>query len=278
MKRTAVGITLGLAGALAASHAVRGLLYGVGATDPATLAAVISLLLVVTIVACLLPAWRAARVSPLVALRGDWRPPRSGRRRRKREGHGGAAADLALHRDLAAVSGDEIPGDGQAQPGAVRPFAFVEAVEDPRQLVGGDAGTGVTHPDDDAAGSALRGDGDGRASLGVADRVRDQVRHHLADAQRIDVDEREVGRIVDVHRDTACGRLGRERAYGVAEEHGQVRRLLLQAQRAALGMGEGAQVLHQAGEEPGLFQHLAQARIVARIDPVEQALDPALHD
>ena len=71
VKRTVVGVALGLAGALAASRAVRGLLYGVGATDPVTYAAVIALLLAVTIVACLLPAWRAARVSPLVALRGD---------------------------------------------------------------------------------------------------------------------------------------------------------------------------------------------------------------
>ena len=71
VKRTVVGVGLGLAGALAASNAVRGLLYGVGATDPVTYAAVIALLLGVTIVACLLPAWRAARVSPLVALRGD---------------------------------------------------------------------------------------------------------------------------------------------------------------------------------------------------------------
>ncbi|HEU0108990.1 MAG TPA: ABC transporter permease [Vicinamibacteria bacterium] len=71
VKRTAVGVVLGLAGALAASHAVGGLLYGVGATDPVTYAAVVALLLTVTIVACLLPAWRAARVNPLVALRGD---------------------------------------------------------------------------------------------------------------------------------------------------------------------------------------------------------------
>jgi putative ABC transport system permease protein len=71
VRRTAVGVALGLAGALAASGAVRGLLYGVGATDPETYAAVIAVLVVVTIAACLLPAWRAARVNPLVALRGD---------------------------------------------------------------------------------------------------------------------------------------------------------------------------------------------------------------
>jgi putative ABC transport system permease protein len=66
-----VGVAIGLAGALAASRAVRGLLYGVGATDPVTYSAVIALLLAVTIAACLLPAWRASRVSPLAALRED---------------------------------------------------------------------------------------------------------------------------------------------------------------------------------------------------------------
>jgi putative ABC transport system permease protein len=71
VRRTAVGVVLGLAGALAASHAVRGMLYGVGVADPSTYAAVIALLVAVTVAACLLPAWRAAKVSPLVALRSD---------------------------------------------------------------------------------------------------------------------------------------------------------------------------------------------------------------
>jgi ABC-type antimicrobial peptide transport system permease subunit len=43
----------------------------VGATDPVTYAVVIALLVTVTVAACLLPAWRAARVNPLIALRGD---------------------------------------------------------------------------------------------------------------------------------------------------------------------------------------------------------------
>jgi len=71
VRRTAVGVAVGLAGALAASRAVRGMLYGVGATDPVTYAAVIALLVAVTVAACLLPAWRASRVSPLAALRED---------------------------------------------------------------------------------------------------------------------------------------------------------------------------------------------------------------
>jgi predicted permease len=71
LRRTVAGIVAGLAGALAATGAVRSLLFGVAATDPATYAGVVALLLVVTLLACLLPAWRAARVDPQVALRGE---------------------------------------------------------------------------------------------------------------------------------------------------------------------------------------------------------------
>jgi putative ABC transport system permease protein len=71
LRRTLAGIVAGLAGALAATGAVRSLLFGVGATDAATYGAVVALLLAVTVLACLLPAWRATRVDPQVALRGD---------------------------------------------------------------------------------------------------------------------------------------------------------------------------------------------------------------
>jgi len=71
VSRTAVGIALGAAGALAAGRWLRSLLYGVTATDPAVYAGVVAVLVAVTLAACLLPAWRAARVDPLVALRGD---------------------------------------------------------------------------------------------------------------------------------------------------------------------------------------------------------------
>jgi predicted permease len=65
----AVGIGAGLAGALAATRLLGAFLFGVGATDPATFAAVAALLLGVALLAAYIPSRRAARIDPLEALR-----------------------------------------------------------------------------------------------------------------------------------------------------------------------------------------------------------------
>lgn len=67
----AAGVVLGLLGALAAGRLARGFAYGVSAVEPGVLAAVAVLLGAVTLLASLLPARRAARVSPLVAMRAE---------------------------------------------------------------------------------------------------------------------------------------------------------------------------------------------------------------
>jgi putative ABC transport system permease protein len=59
-----------LAGALALNRLLGALLFGVGPTDPATLAAVASTMAIVAAVACGVPAWRASRVDPNLVLRG----------------------------------------------------------------------------------------------------------------------------------------------------------------------------------------------------------------
>ena len=65
------GIAVGLAAALAGSQVIASLLYGVSPRDPAVFAATTLTLLGVALVACWLPARRAARLSPLDALRTD---------------------------------------------------------------------------------------------------------------------------------------------------------------------------------------------------------------
>jgi putative ABC transport system permease protein len=66
-----IGAAIGVAGAVAVSRWIEGLLFGVTATDPATLASVVATLLAVAAVACYIPAWRATRVDPTTALRAE---------------------------------------------------------------------------------------------------------------------------------------------------------------------------------------------------------------
>jgi len=66
-----VGTAIGVAGSVALARWIQGLLFGVTATDPVTIAAVVATLLSVALVACYVPAWRATRVDPTMALRAE---------------------------------------------------------------------------------------------------------------------------------------------------------------------------------------------------------------
>ena len=64
-----IGAVVGLAGALMVSHGMTGLLYGVSPSDPLTFIGITAVLVLVALAACYIPARRAMRVDPIVALR-----------------------------------------------------------------------------------------------------------------------------------------------------------------------------------------------------------------
>jgi ABC-type antimicrobial peptide transport system permease subunit len=68
---TGAGLALGLTLAAAGTRAMKTMLYGVDAIDPATFGEVSALLCVIAVLACWVPARRASRVDPIVVLREE---------------------------------------------------------------------------------------------------------------------------------------------------------------------------------------------------------------
>ena len=71
MRLSLLGVVIGLIASFALKQLVEGLLFGVKATDPVTFVVIAALLTTVSLLACYLPARRAAQVDPMIALRGE---------------------------------------------------------------------------------------------------------------------------------------------------------------------------------------------------------------
>jgi ABC-type antimicrobial peptide transport system permease subunit len=71
LKLTIIGAGIGLLGAYVTTRAIASVLYGVSATDPLTFGFVSLLLIGVALFACYVPARRATKVEPLIALRNE---------------------------------------------------------------------------------------------------------------------------------------------------------------------------------------------------------------
>jgi putative ABC transport system permease protein len=66
-----LGAAVGLGGAAALAGLLRGMLFGIQPLDPLTFASGVALLLATATVACVVPAWRAVRIPPTMALRAE---------------------------------------------------------------------------------------------------------------------------------------------------------------------------------------------------------------
>jgi hypothetical protein len=112
----------------------------------------------------------------------------------------------------------------------------------------------------------------------VLQRVREQYREDLAQADRVHVDGWKRGRHVDRERQFGRFEPRLEHRADVADERGHIGRLPMQRKDPALRLRQRLQLLDQRGQDTRLLQHRKEVGVVARVDALDQALEVALDD
>jgi ABC-type antimicrobial peptide transport system permease subunit len=71
LRLTVIGLAIGTAGAFVLTRSLSALLFEISPLDPLSYSAAVVLLALVSICACLVPAWRASRVDPIIAMQSE---------------------------------------------------------------------------------------------------------------------------------------------------------------------------------------------------------------
>ena len=228
---------------------------------------------------------RADSAAGVALVGGRWREAAEARRRGQPDGERRPDADRALHVDRAAVQVDERLDDRQPEAGAgalalVR-RAAVEAVEQPPRLLGRDAAPGVGDGDRRRLGVGLEAQRDRALLRRVEVRVRDEVRHDLADPRR--VGERRRARVVDLQLEAlALGLQARlDHRRDLRDGLAQVDAARVDLELAGLDAGDVEQVVDELGEPVGRLQRdvdelelaLGEVLVVGRLEQLDEALD-----
>src|SRR5512143_3097604 len=121
-------------------------------------------------------------------------------RRGKGEEEGAPVSGLALHPDAAMVGLDDALDDGEPQPGAqaLRLPGLPEALEEVRQILGGNSAARVAHPEQHVAFSDGRPDDETAARAGELEGVADQVLEDLQEPVAIGPDRGQLRRDLEL--------------------------------------------------------------------------------
>jgi len=181
--------------------------------------------------------------------------------------------------DRAAWASTRPACDGKSQSGAARLVGFRESVEQVRKNLGCDAWSPIDDREHDSVAPALTGDHDVATCRCVAQSVGDEVAEHLADPQRVELDQRQIIRRLDSQPHTGLGRQRLERGGDFLGEDREVGRLEMEGKGAGLRKGQRSEILGRARSAIRISSTAAgQMGFIGRVDAVDHRFELALQD